>query len=63
MNRKELMNWVRSGLSMQQICEIGNCSNKADFCISKYGGHSVVVCSDHFDSGKAKLDETGREKP
>ena len=57
MNRKKLMNWVRSGFSMQQICEIGNCEKKADYCITKYGGKSVVVCRDHFDSGKAELGE------
>ena len=57
MNKKKLMNWVRSALFLQQICEIGDCNKRADYCVVKYGGKSVVVCRDHFDIGKADLGE------
>lgn len=48
MNRKTLTNWLRAGLSLQQICEIDGCQRKAEYCITQFDGASVRVCAEHF---------------
>ena len=35
MNKKNLMNWLRAGLALQQICEINGCTRKADKSFQK----------------------------
>ena len=48
MNRKYLMNWIRAGQSLQQICEIDGCTRKAEYCITRFHGPSIRVCEEHF---------------
>ena len=48
MNRKYLMNWIRAGQSLQQICEIDGCIRKAEYCITRFHGPSIRVCTEHF---------------
>ena len=38
MNTKRLMNWLRAGLALQQICEIDGCTGKAEYSISQFHG-------------------------
>ena len=49
MNKKKLMNWLRAGLSIQQVCEIEGCVRKAEYFVSQFRGGSVRVCPDHFE--------------
>ena len=48
MNRKYLMNWLRAGQSLQQICEIDGCTRKAEYCITRFHSPSIRVCEEHF---------------
>ena len=48
MNTKRLMNWLRAGLALQQICEIDGCIGKAEYCITRWHGLHIVVCREHF---------------
>lgn len=52
LDRKKVMNWLRSALFLQSVCEINGCNNKADYCITKYLENSIVVCKEHFDAEK-----------
>ena len=45
--KKLLMNCLRSGLGMQQICEFENCKNKAEYSITQWHGGSKIVCHEH----------------
>ena len=48
MNKKNLKNWLRAGLALQQICEIDGCTRKAEYSITKWHGIDIVVCRNHF---------------
>ena len=48
MNKKNLMNWLRAGLTLQQICEIDGCTEKAEYSITRWHGLHIVVCREHF---------------
>ena len=48
MNKKNLMNWLRAGLALQQICEIDGCTEKAEYSIIRWHGNSMLVCREHF---------------
>ena len=48
MNKKNLMNWLRAGLALQQICEINGCTRKAEYSITRWHGLHIVVCREHF---------------
>ena len=48
MNTKRLMNWLRAGLALQQICEIDGCTEKAEYSITRWHGLHIVVCREHF---------------
>ena len=48
MNKKNLMNWLRAGLALQQICEIEGCTRKAEYSIIRWHGNSMLVCRNHF---------------
>ena len=47
MNRKCLMNWLRAALVLQQICEIDGCKQKAEYCITRFHGPSIRLCTEH----------------
>ena len=48
MNTKRLMNWLRAGLALQQICEIDGCTRKAEYSITSWHGPHIVVCTEHL---------------
>lgn len=48
MNKKNLMNWLRAGLALRQICEIDGCTAKAEYSIIRWHGNSMLVCRNHF---------------
>ena len=48
MNRKTMTNWLRAGLTLQQICEINGCTRKAEYSIIRWHGNSMLVCREHF---------------
>ena len=48
MNTKHLKNWLRAALALQQICEIDGCKQKAEYCITRFHGPSIRVCTEHF---------------
>ena len=48
MNKKNLMNWLRSALMIQQICEVEGCTRKAEYSITSWHGLHIVVCREHF---------------
>ena len=48
MNKKNLMNWLRAALALQQICEIDGCTRKAEYSITSWHGLHIVVCREHF---------------
>ena len=50
MNGKVFLNWLRAGLSIQQICEISGCERKAEYCISRFRGRTIMVCSNHLEN-------------
>jgi hypothetical protein len=53
MNGKTLKNWLKSSLLIQQICEIADCQNKVEYCITQFHGRSVRVCPEHFEQSSA----------
>ena len=48
MNTKRLMNWLRAGLALQQICEIDGCTEKAEYSFTRWHGLHIVVCREHL---------------
>ena len=48
MNKKNLMNWLRAALMLQQICEIDGCTEKAEYSIPRWHGLHIVVCREHL---------------
>ena len=48
MNKKNLLNWLRAGLALRQICEIDGCTRKAEYSITSWHGPHIVVCTEHF---------------
>ena len=48
MNKKNLLNWLRAGLALRQICEIDGCTRKAEYSIIRWHGNSMLVCRNHF---------------
>ena len=48
MNTKRLMNRLRAGLALQQICEIDGCTVKAEYSITRWHGLHIVVCRNHL---------------
>ena len=48
MNKKNLLNWLRAGLALRQICEIDGCTRKAEYSIVRWLGPDIKVCKNHF---------------
>lgn len=48
MNKKNLMNWLRAALMLQQIGEIDGCTRKAEYSFTRWHGIHIVVCTEHF---------------
>ena len=48
MNKKIVLNWIRSLLNLKQICEVNRCTAKAEYSIIRWHGNSMLVCRNHF---------------
>ena len=48
MNKKNLMNWLRAALMLQQVCEIDGCIKRAEYSFTRWQGLHIVVCKEHL---------------